>query len=159
MKSLEAHIAKYNEYHTTKFTKATHAIGIPFLGVAVLMFLNWFSIDFATNWQISFSWFYLLISLTYYFCLNSKISLVAIIILIPITYLATVLANPVPNAISILIFLALLIFGASLIYIGHHHEKKRAHCPISLYHFQIAPLLLIIDLLKVLHLKKYFIEE
>lgn len=157
MKSLEEQIRLYNEYHKMRFAKLTHVIGIPFITIAALMLLSWLSIDFAAYWRVSFSWLLVVSVLFYYLFLNWKMGCATAVILLPITFALTTLVGSKPNIVTVAICLALFIMGYILLYFGHRREEVHVKFPVNLYHFIVAPLFLIIDLLKVLGLRKYFL--
>jgi len=157
MKSLEEQIQLYNVYHTTCHTKFTHVIATPCLVIAVLILLNWLSIDFAGFWEISFSWLLAVGVLLYYFFLNWKIGTVAALICLPIIFALTMLVGTTPNTVTVVISLVLFVIGIIMVYIGHKYEASRAKFPVNFYHFLVEPLFLIIDLLNELGLKKYFL--
>lgn len=155
MTPLKEHVKNYHAYHETGLAKFTHAIAIPLLILSLLIFFSWLRIDFATHWQISIGWLIIFGVVIYYLRLNLGLGILMAILLGLMAWLADWIAGDKPTTTSIIIFLALFIPSNCLIFCGHRHEKRHATVKKNLYHLSIAPLLLIIDLLSALGIKRW----
>lgn len=154
--SLNDRLAIYRRYHTQQITKITHYIGVPALLIGVLMFLNWFSIHFASHWQISFAWLLMIGLLVYYYILNIRLGALMTIIMIIITAIAALLATPAPTKTSFVLFLVLVILGSAAQIIGHLFEKNKPDFVKSLSNLPLMPLLMVIELVRSFSWSKYF---
>ncbi len=156
MKSLDEQLLTYRQQHTNKINRITHYIGIPAIVFGLLILLNWISIDIATKAEFSFSWLALLGALVYYFLLNRKLVIAAAIVLIPFTFIATLLARPAPTHFSFTLFLILFIGGWALQFIGHFFEKQKPAFMINPSQLLIGPLFVLTEAIEALKLQKYF---
>lgn len=159
MPPFKEQLLTYQQQHTNKINRLTHYIGIPAIVFAILMLLNWISIHIAQKIQFSFSWILLISVLIYYFILNKRLSIAAVIVLIPFTWLATLIARPTPTPIQLMLFLILFFGGWAMQFLGHFFEKQKPAFLLSASQLLIGPLFVIIELLEVLKLQKYFISE
>lgn len=155
MVSLDEHIKNYRAYYETQFTKFTHAFAIPMLILSLLIFFSWVRIDFATHWQIDIGWLIILGLVIYYLRLSVSLGILMAVLLGLAAWLADWVAGDKLNLINIIIFLLLFIPSNILIIYGHHHEKQHANVKKNLYHLSIAPLLLVVDLLGTLGVKRF----
>ena len=157
MKSLNDQLAIYGQQHTNKINLLTHYIGVPAIIFALLMLLNWISIDIAAQFQISFSWIAIIATLVYYFLLNGRLAAAATVALVVITVIATLLARPMPTIFSAVLFLILFVGGWALQFIGHYFEKRKPAFLISIKQLLVGPLFVLVEALKTLGIAKYFI--
>ena len=158
MQPFKEQLLMYQQQHTNKMNRLTHYIGIPAIVFAILMVFNWISIDIAAKIQFSFSWILLVSVLIYYFNLNKRLSLAAAIVLIPFTWLATLIARPTPAPMHFTLFFILFFGGWILQFVGHFFEKQKPAFMLSASQLLIGPLFVLIELIATLKLQKYFIE-
>lgn len=156
MKSFDEQLLTYRQQHTNKINCMTHYVGIPAIVFGLLMLLNWITINIATKAEISFSWLALLGALVYYFLLNRRITIAAAIVLIPFTFIATLIARPAPTSFSFTLFLILFIGGWALQFVGHFFEKQKPAFMISATQLLIGPLFILTEAIEALGLQKYF---
>lgn len=156
MKSLSEQLLTYQQLHTNKINRMTHYIGIPAIVFGLLMLLNWITINIATKVEISFSWLLLFGALVYYFLLKKRLTIAASIILIPYTFIATLIARHAPTAFSFKLFLILFIGGWALQFTGHLFEKQKPAFMISMTQLLIGPLFILTKAIEALGLQKYF---
>lgn len=156
MKSFDEQLLTYRQQHTNKINCMTHYVGIPAIVFGLLMMLNWITINIATKAEISFSWLALLGALVYYFLLNKRITIAAAIVLIPFTFIATLIARPAPTHFSFILFLILFIGGWALQFVGHFFEKQKPAFMISATQLLIGPLFILTKAIEALGLQKYF---
>lgn len=159
MTSFQQQLYIYQQQHTNPINRMTHYIGIPAIVFSLLMLLNWISIDIAKVWVISFSWILLIAVLVYYFLLNIRIALLTAVIMTPITLFATWLASPTPHhPWQGILFLVLFIGGWALQFLGHYFEKKKPAFFDSFKQLLIGPLFILVELLKIMKIEKYFLD-
>lgn len=157
MKSLQDYLNTYASQHTKKEVLLTHYVGIPAVLFAVLMACNWISIDIATKWQISFSWLAAIALVVYYFKLNVRLAIISAAILFVFTWFATLFAGKMPGTFSTILFLILFIGGWIAQMVGHLQEKTKPSFTQDPIYLLIGPLFVIVELLDILKIKKYFL--
>lgn len=155
MTSLKELFNTYQQYHGNRINKLTHYVGVPALIVAILMLLNWVSIDIANHWKISFNWFLVIGALVYYFMLNIRLAAVTTVVLVVVNFFCSLLATASPNKFSGSLFLILLVVGVVLQVVGHTFEKQRPSWKQGLNLFAVSPLFWIVEVLCILGFRKY----
>ena len=158
MKDFNAQLLVYKQHHTNPMNRLMHYIGIPAIIFSTLMLLNWISLDIARTWIIPFSWFLVIAGLVYYYLLNIRLALLMTVIMIPLTMLAIWIARPTPTLFSSILFFILFLGGWILQFVGHYFEKTKPAFLDSIIQLLIAPLFLLLELLRALKLTKFFIE-
>jgi uncharacterized membrane protein YGL010W len=156
MKSLKEQIDNYSINHQNRSNLIAHYIGIPAIMIGILLLLNWFTISFALNWHLTFSWIAVILTLVYYFRLNIKLACLMTIILVILNLICYWIAYPKPTSGSFILFLVLFVGGWLLQFLGHAFEKTKPAFFASLMQLLIAPLFLLVELLKALHCEKFF---
>ena len=155
MTSLNEHIKNYHAYHETQLTKWTHFLAIPMLIFSLLIFFSWLRIDFATHWQIDIAWLIVFGMVIYYCFLHFGLGILMAMILGLLSWLADWIAGSSPDILNTSIFSILFIVSNILIIYGHHHERRKTNVKKNLYHLSLAPLLLVIDILTILGVKRF----
>lgn len=156
MKDLKSKLLEYGQYHQHQSNRITHYIGIPSIIMATLIFLSWASVSIAGFWNISFSWLAVAALCIYYFTLDIKLAAAATVLLAIMTVIATWIAYPAPTIVSFIIFCILFVGGWILQFLGHHFEKNRPAFFKNVMQMLIAPLYILVELIKALKLEKYF---
>ncbi len=159
MKNFNEQLQTYKQQHTNHLNRLLHYIGIPAILFSILMLLNWISLDIARTWIIPFSWFLILGGLVYYYLLNVRLAMLMTVIIIPITFIAILIARPTPTMFSSVLFLILFVGGWILQFAGHYFEKSKPAFLQSLTQLLIAPLFLVLELLALFKLDQYVIEK
>lgn len=159
MHSLSEVLTVYKQQHKNHLNRIFHYIGIPAVVFSLLMLLNWISIDIARVWVIPFSWFLLIGALVYYYMLNVRLALLTTVIGIIITWLAILVAGPTPGLFHGIIFLILFVGGWAFLFAGHFIEKNKPAFLQAVHQLLIGPLYVLLELLAVLKLKHFFVDE
>lgn len=137
--------------------KMGHLIGVPALLLAILIFSNWFSISIGGRWHIAFSWILLGLLIAHYYSLDFKIATAAGILLGVLNLLCVLTTYPKPSAISGFVFLVLFIGGMILQFSSRAAAfKSQSSLLNNLEQLLIAPICLLIDLIRCLKLEKHF---
>lgn len=155
MQSLETRLNKYEDAHSNSSNRILHYIGIPAIFIGVVMFFSWFTVGIFGRWHIEFAWFGVIGLLVYYFFLNVRVAVVATVILILLTWFSTWLARPMPTKFSFILFLILLIGGFVCLFVGHSFEKKKPSFAKDIIQLTVAPLFLIIEVMKKFGLESH----
>ena len=156
MKSLKQQLSQYISYHQSRTNQFTHYIGIPAIILGTLILLSWISVTIAGRWSISFAWIAIILTLVYYFRLDIKLASLMTIILVILTLICSWIAFPYPTTGTFVVFIILFVGGWILQFIGHTFEKNKPAFFTGLSQALIAPLYLLIEILKILKLGKYF---
>lgn len=149
MKSLSEQLETYYSHHNTSTNRLIHYIGIPAILFATLMLLNWFSIDIAGTIRISFTWFAVAAAAAYYFMLDVKLAGVTTVVMAIFALIATLVAGRTPNFGHVVLFVILFFGGWVGLFIGHGLEKTKPAFTKAISQMIVAPLFLVIELLKV----------
>lgn len=158
MKTFSKQLELYGQQHTNKINRMTHYIGIPAIVCSLLMGLSWVSLDVARVWVISFSWILVIASLIYYALLNRRLACLMFVIMMPLTWLISLVAGTAPTKTTGIICLVLFLGGWLLQFIGHLFEKKRPAFFQSAVQLLIGPLFIMVELLVALKMAQYFIK-
>lgn len=156
MKSLKEQLDQYAVYHESRTNQFTHYIGIPAIILGTLILLSWISVTIAGLWSISFAWVATILTLAYYFRLDIKLASLMTIILVILTLICSWIAFPRPSIGTFIAFIILFVGGWILQFIGHTFEKNKPAFFTSLSQALIAPLYLLVELLKVMKIEKHF---
>lgn len=157
MKSLEEQLVDYAPDSTKTFSPTlTHYIGIPSLLISLLMLLSWFSISIAGYLHITFAWVAVALMLVYYFRLHVRLGTAMTIVLLALNLICTAIAYPSPTTINATLVVILLLTGLILQFSGQLQGKQRICYRKSLRQIAIAPIYLLIEILKLLKLQKHF---
>lgn len=155
MKSLSEQLDQYENQQDSS-SRLTHLIGAPALLISLLLFFSWISISVFSQWHFTFAWFGAVALIIYYFMLDKKLGALMAVVLIILTLLCSWIAYPAPSKFSFILFLVLLIAGVVLEFIDNKvRSTPQAYCK-QLCRLLIAPLFIVIELLKLLHLEKHF---
>ena len=156
MKSLTEQLIAYRQHHVEKINRINHYISIPAILLSLLILFSWISISIAGHWHITFAWIGVILLLIYYYFLDIKLAVVMTVILIVLTLLCSWIAYPAPTKFSLILFFVLFIGGLLLQFIGHSLEKTKPELLAHLSLLLIAPLFVVIELIIMLKLGKYF---
>ncbi|OGO93046.1 MAG: hypothetical protein A3F41_04105 [Coxiella sp. RIFCSPHIGHO2_12_FULL_44_14] len=156
MRSLKDLFNEYQAQHQNHTNVLVHAMGIPAILLGTLILLSWISISVVTRWHITFAWIGAIAALIYYYRLDIKLAAVMTIVLVILTLICSWIAFPSPNTFSVILFIILFFGGWILLFIGYTLEKSKPALMTTLLHILIAPLFLLMEMLVMLKLKKYF---
>ncbi len=156
MKSLSEQLALYEEHHKTTANRFTHFVGVPAILISLLILLSWVSISLFSRWHFTFAWFGCFALIVYYFFLNKKLATVMGIILILLTLLCSWIAYPEPTKFNFVLFIVLFVGGILLQFMGHKVEKSTTAFVQRLSRLLIAPMFVLIEIIKLLKLERYF---
>lgn len=156
MKSLKEQIDRYESYHQSRTNRLTHYIGIPAILFGALILLSWFSFSIAGYWHISFAWIATAALIIYYFFLDIKLAALMTIILVILTLICHAIAYPHPTTGTFIVFLVFFFGGWVLQFVGHTFEKNKPSFVTSFPQLVIAPMYLLIEVLKLTKLARHF---
>ena len=156
MDSLKEQLANYQRQHANRTNQIIHYVGIPAIVIGVLLLLSWVSVSIATRWHISFAWIAARCLLTYYYFLHAKLAGLMTVVLVFITLLCSWIAFPEPTKFSFGLFLVLFVGGGLLLFIGHSIEKSKPQFKENIGQLFVAPLFLLIELVRALKLENAF---
>jgi uncharacterized membrane protein YGL010W len=156
MKSLNEQLAQYEEQHKTTANRFTHFVGVPAILIGLLILLSWVSISLFSRWHFTFAWFGCFALIIYYFFLDIKLASVMAVVLILLTALCSWIAYPAPTQFNFVLFLILLVGGIALQFMGHKIENSTTAFLKRLSKMLIAPMFVLIEIIKLLKLEKHF---
>lgn len=156
MKSLNEYLDAYQQRCNQAPNKLMPYIGAPAVYVALLMLLHWISIDLAAVWTISFSWILTIALVVYYFFIDIKVAVAALIVLFAVALVADWLAGPTPSQFSFILFLLLFVGGAALLFIAYGKDKSKSTIIQIVMDLPAAPLFLIVLGIRALKLESFF---
>ncbi|MCH9770078.1 MAG: DUF962 domain-containing protein [Gammaproteobacteria bacterium] len=156
MNTLSQQLETYRHYHQNATNKLAHYVGVPALVVAVLMLLNWVSIDIAAHIKISFSWFLVIAALIYYYMLDIRLAALATVVLAVVTFFCTLLAGATPGKFSGGLVLLLFIVGVLSQVVGHSFENQKPSNKEGFSLLMVSPLFWMLEVVSLLGFRKFF---
>lgn len=159
MKSLVSHLSDYKSVHLNHKNIATHFVGVPLIlwSIALLLSGIQFTIEVSETIQVhSLLPIVALLIYLYYLLLNIKLAFVAIVLLSPIFYSASLFSDH--DYFYWLVFGVFLI-GWSFQFLGHHFEKAKPAFIDDIAQLLIGPLFLVAEIYFYLGFDKSLANE
>jgi uncharacterized membrane protein YGL010W len=153
MKNLAELMSIYQRYHAKKITKITHFMGVPCIIFGLQILLSWPHVSLM-SFSFSLAWMAAFILLVYYAFLDVYLALVTAIFLLPLTYLAQVIAGDRINVVAITWFVIVFIIGWIAQLIGHRYEGNHPAFVDNFFQVFVAPIFLVAELVFALGFRK-----
>lgn len=146
MRKIEAHLSRYKSVHLNKKNVISHFIGVPLIlwAIALVFSTLTFTVEIAEKIQTHSVLPFLALALfIYYLLLNSRLAFLAIILLSPIFYHASLYNDHI-----YVYWLAVIVFiiGWLCQFLGHYFEQAKPAFFDDIKQLLIGPLFLIAEL-------------
>lgn len=146
MKDIEEQLSRYKSVHLNKNNVLSHFIGVPLILWAVALILSTFTFTVEIEQKIqthSVLPFLALALFIYYLLLNSRLAFLAVILLSPIFYHASLYSE---HTYVYWLGATVFIFGWLCQFLGHYYEKAKPAFFDDIKQLFIGPLFLIAEL-------------
>lgn len=154
MQSLPELMSMYQSHHTKDSTKMSHFFGVPCIMLALQILLSWPHISLFSLNNISFAWIAAISLLVYYLILDVSLAVITAIFLLPLTYLAQLIAQDQFNLFAFSLFCILFMVGWTAQLIGHYYEGSKPAFLDNLFQVFVAPIFLVAELVFALGYRK-----
>ncbi|HYD98034.1 MAG TPA: Mpo1-like protein [Alphaproteobacteria bacterium] len=152
MKPLADHMAGYAAYHRDERNKLTHFFGVPTIIFAVLVLMSLARLPVA-GMEISLAVAFMGTMMVYYLMLDLALGLAMLAILVPVLWLADLVAR-MELSTALTVAAATFFGGWALQLLGHKIEGNRPALLDNLFQMLVAPIFLVAELAFALGAKR-----
>lgn len=144
----------YERYHTKKFTKLTHFVGVPAIYFALFILFSWVRIPLIFPHGLSLTWIFVIVLMAYYLILDFQLGVLSTILFVATAFIAEIIAGTHFNMSAFYTFLFFFIFGWIAQAIGHYVEGKRPAFVDNVFQVFVAPIFLVGEMLFMFGFRK-----
>ena len=146
MKTAVEQLSTYKSVHLNKKNLKTHFIGIPLIVWSVIVLMSLIRMPLGEgeeSFAITFGMMFVISVSIYYFKLHARLAMGITICIIPVLYIAELVAQT-PHAVIIAV--TVFVIGWIIQFIGHRYEKAKPAFVDDINQLLIGPFFLIAEL-------------
>ncbi len=132
----------YADYHKNPVTRYMHMISVPLIFLSIMILLGFVRVVVLGILDVNMAVIMGVVLLFYYFWLNWRLCLALFPILVFLLWIAEFFSYEGPTAFALWSFVALLLFGGMVHFLGYFFEGKRPAIFNELSEFIYEPLFL-----------------
>lgn len=147
MKSFIEQAKGYQSYHTKPITVATHLIGVPLVILSLMILIGCIKVIIPGVMATDLAWLLTACVMFYYFCLEWRLALATLPLMIVLLWIAYLFNYAGPSKIAMMAFAVTFVAGWIFQLAGHWFEGKRPAFIDNFSQSLIAPLFIVAEIL------------